>query len=146
MKQRILCLLLAVGLSGLSCLEAQAEKPAQGDRMNVLFLVADDLNSWLLGDEDRYAGKVIAPHLRKLAESGVNFTLHASDAFRGKSERGRYGDVIEELDWSVGEILKTLMEQGLEENTFVILTSDNGHQLVFRKLATVAKACCPFEL
>ncbi|MEM8671681.1 MAG: sulfatase [Planctomycetota bacterium] len=42
--------------------------------MNVLFLVADDLNSWLLDDADRYAGKVVAPNLRKLAASGVNFT------------------------------------------------------------------------
>ena len=45
------------------------EKP-----MNVLFLVADDLNSWLLEDADRYAGKVVAPNLQKLAASGVNFT------------------------------------------------------------------------
>lgn len=43
------------------------------ERKNVLFLVADDLNSWLLGDTNRYAGKVIAPNLKKLAESGVNF-------------------------------------------------------------------------
>jgi arylsulfatase A-like enzyme len=55
-----------------------ADRPAhaaeQQKRMNVLFLVADDLNSWLLGDTDRYAGKVVAPNLRKLADSGVNFT------------------------------------------------------------------------
>lgn len=42
--------------------------------MNVLFLVADDLNSWLLEDPDRYAGKVVAPNLQRLAASGVNFT------------------------------------------------------------------------
>ena len=50
--------------------------PAGADqkKMNVLFLVADDLNSWLLEDPERYAGKVIAPNLRKLANSGVNFT------------------------------------------------------------------------
>ncbi len=41
--------------------------------MNVLFLVSDDLNTWLLGDNARYAGKVIAPNLTKLAQSGVNF-------------------------------------------------------------------------
>jgi arylsulfatase A-like enzyme len=41
--------------------------------MNVLFLVADDLNSWLLEDANRYAGKVVAPNLRKFADSGVNF-------------------------------------------------------------------------
>lgn len=47
---------------------AEQRKP-----MNVLFLVADDLNSWLLGDANRYAGKVIAPNLTKFAASGVNF-------------------------------------------------------------------------
>jgi len=43
------------------------------ERMNVLFLVSDDLNSWLLGDTNRYAGKVVAPNLTKLARSGVKF-------------------------------------------------------------------------
>lgn len=41
--------------------------------MNVLMLVADDMNSWMLGDEDRYAGEVVTPNLRELADSGVNF-------------------------------------------------------------------------
>lgn len=52
-----------------ACVGASPDKP-----MNVLFLVADDLNSWLLEDADRYAGRVVAPNLRKLATSGVNFT------------------------------------------------------------------------
>ena len=52
--------------------------------------------------------------------------LFASDAFLGKSLRGLYGDVVEELDWSVGEILKTLRELGLAENTVVFFSSDNG--------------------
>lgn len=52
--------------------------------------------------------------------------LSASKNFRGKSKNGIYGDAIEELDWSVGEILKTLKEENLEENTLIILTSDNG--------------------
>ena len=46
---------------------------AKPDRMNVLFLVVDDLNTWLLGDTNRYAGKVVAPHIRRLAHSGVLF-------------------------------------------------------------------------
>ena len=50
-----------------------AEVRAEEKRMNVLFLVSDDLNSWLLGDTARYAGKVVAPNLTKLAEGGVNF-------------------------------------------------------------------------
>jgi arylsulfatase A-like enzyme len=42
--------------------------------MNVLFLVVDDLNTWLLGDTNRYAGKVVAPHIQRLADSGVLFS------------------------------------------------------------------------
>jgi arylsulfatase A-like enzyme len=61
-----------------------------------------------------------------IAQSMPHIPLYASPAFLGKSERGLYGDVIEELDWSIGEILKTLKELNLEENTLVIFTSDNG--------------------
>ncbi len=52
--------------------------------------------------------------------------LFASDEFLGKSSRGLYGDVVEELDWSVGQILQTLRELKLADNTLVIFTSDNG--------------------
>ncbi|MEW5978593.1 MAG: sulfatase [Acidobacteriota bacterium] len=52
--------------------------------------------------------------------------LHASSAFRGKSSGGLYGDVVEELDWSVGEIMRTLMELELDSKTLVTFTSDNG--------------------
>jgi arylsulfatase A-like enzyme len=52
--------------------------------------------------------------------------LAASSKFKGKSERGIFGDVLMELDWSVGEILKELKAQGLDKNTLVIFTSDNG--------------------
>ncbi|MEQ8667608.1 MAG: sulfatase-like hydrolase/transferase [Pirellulales bacterium] len=47
---------------------------AEQRKMNVLFLVADDLNSWLLEDPVRYPGKIVAPNLKRLARSGVNFT------------------------------------------------------------------------
>jgi len=56
------------------CAKSHALNTAQEDRMNVLFLVVDDLNSWLLGDTNRYAGKVVAPNIRRLADSGVLFT------------------------------------------------------------------------
>lgn len=52
--------------------------------------------------------------------------IAASDRFRGKSKSGVYGDVIMEIDWSVGEIIRTLKEEGLDSNTLVIFTSDNG--------------------
>jgi arylsulfatase len=57
--------------------------------------------------------------------------LFVSDKFKGKSERGLYGDVIMEIDWSVGEIIKALKSNGLEENTMVIFTSDNGPWLSY---------------
>jgi arylsulfatase A-like enzyme len=66
------------------------------------------------------------PFFLYLAHSMPHTPLHASEAFSGKSERGLYGDVIEELDWSVGQVLKTLKENGLEKNTLVIFASDNG--------------------
>ena len=52
--------------------------------------------------------------------------LGASAKFRGKSPQGIYGDVIAELDWSVGEILGTLKKRGLDKNTLVMFSSDNG--------------------
>ncbi len=52
--------------------------------------------------------------------------LFASDKFHGKSRRGIYGDAVEEVDWSVGELLATLRKEGLEKNTLVVFTSDNG--------------------
>ncbi|HEX6069762.1 MAG TPA: sulfatase [Longimicrobiaceae bacterium] len=52
--------------------------------------------------------------------------LYASDAFRGRSPRGIYGDVVEEMDWSVGRILEALREMGIAERTLVVFTSDNG--------------------
>lgn len=57
--------------------------------------------------------------------------LFVSDKFKGKSARGLYGDVISEIDWSVGEILAALKRNGLDENTLVIFTSDNGPWLNF---------------
>ena len=56
--------------------------------------------------------------------------LFASEKFRGKSARGRYGDVVEELDWSVGEVLEAVRAAGIEKNTFVFFTSDNGPWLI----------------
>ncbi|MDR0714337.1 MAG: sulfatase [Bacteroidales bacterium] len=66
------------------------------------------------------------PFFIYLAHSMPHVPLAVSDKFKGKSEQGLFGDVMMEIDWSVGEILKTLRETGLEKNTLVILTSDNG--------------------
>jgi len=66
------------------------------------------------------------PFFVYLAHPMPHVPLAVSDKFKGKSEQGLYGDVLMEIDWSVGQILQTLKELGLEENTLVILTSDNG--------------------
>ena len=57
--------------------------------------------------------------------------IAVSDKFKGKSEQGLYGDVIMEIDWSVGQIMKKLKEHQLHENTLFIFTSDNGPWLSF---------------
>ncbi|EGF29375.1 arylsulfatase A [Rhodopirellula baltica WH47] len=61
-----------------------------------------------------------------LAHNMPHIPLHASEKFVGSSRRGIYGDTIQELDWSTGEILKAVKDLGLDKNTLVIFTSDNG--------------------
>jgi arylsulfatase len=57
--------------------------------------------------------------------------LYVSNKFKGKSGRGMYGDVIMEIDWSVGQIMEALDRHDLTDNTLVIYTSDNGPWLIF---------------
>ncbi|MEJ2055675.1 MAG: sulfatase, partial [Calditrichaceae bacterium] len=71
------------------------------------------------------------PFFLYVPHSMPHIPIHASDKFKGKSEKGLYGDVIEEIDWSVGEIMKKLNQIGLEENTLFIFASDNGPWLVY---------------
>ena len=52
--------------------------------------------------------------------------VHASEKFRGKSANGRYGDTVEEIDWSTGQILAALKNFGIDNRTLVVFTSDNG--------------------
>lgn len=71
------------------------------------------------------------PFFLYLAHSMPHVPLFASERFQGKSARGLFGDVIEEIDWSVGEVVKALRVAGLERNTLVIFTSDNGPWLSY---------------
>jgi arylsulfatase A len=66
------------------------------------------------------------PFFLYLAHPMPHEPIHASEHFRGRSEAGLYGDAVEELDWGVGEILNTLRELDLEQDTLVVFTSDNG--------------------
>ena len=71
------------------------------------------------------------PFFLYLPHSMVHIPLGVSEKFRGKSKQGMYGDVMMEVDWSIGEIMKALEKNGLEKNTLVIFTSDNGPWLNF---------------
>ena len=66
------------------------------------------------------------PFFLYLAHNMPHVPLGASKAFRGRSRQGLYGDVIEELDWSAGQVLATLKELGIDERTLMVFTSDNG--------------------
>ena len=71
------------------------------------------------------------PFFLYLAHSMTHVPLAVSAKFKGKSEQGLFGDVMMEIDWSVGEIMKVLEKNGIEKNTLVIFTSDNGPWLNF---------------
>lgn len=71
------------------------------------------------------------PFFLYLPHAMPHVPLFVNDSRWGKSLRGRYGDVIEELDWSVGQILGKLAELGLDRNTLVVYTSDNGPWLQY---------------
>ncbi|MBX3413718.1 MAG: sulfatase [Pirellulales bacterium] len=66
------------------------------------------------------------PFFLYLPHTMPHVPVFASERFAGQSPRGLYGDVIETIDWSTGEILRTLREKGLADNTLVFFTSDNG--------------------
>jgi arylsulfatase A-like enzyme len=83
---------------------------------------------------ERYTDEAVAfirqnksrPFFLYFAHSMPHVPLGVSPRFAGKSANGRYGDVIEMIDWSAGRVLDELRAQGLEESTLVIFTSDNG--------------------
>lgn len=87
----------------------------------------------------RYTNKTVefikahkdTPFFIYLCHNMTHDPLAASPAFKGKSKNGLYGDATEELDWSMGVLFETLKQCGLDENTLVIFTSDNGAQEQF---------------
>ena len=83
----------------------------------------DEAVKFIAANKDR-------PFFVYLAHTMPHTRLAASEQFLGRSRRGLYGDVIEEIDWNVGRILDALKECGLEKTTYVIFTSDNGPWLI----------------
>lgn len=75
------------------------------------------------------------PFFLYIAHSMVHVPLAVSKKFNGKSRKGLYADVMMEVDWSVGEVLKALDQKGIAKNTLVIFTSDNGPWLTFGNFA-----------
>lgn len=110
----------------------------------VMPLLRDDKVVELLTDEqqprivERYTDEALRfisanknkPFLLYLPHTAVHTPIHPGAAFAGKSANGRFGDWVEEVDWSVGRVLDTLRELKLAEHTLVIFTSDNGPWLV----------------
>lgn len=94
---------------------------------------------------DRYTAEALRfiqsakkdPFFLYLPYAMPHLPISAAERFRGKSRAGLYGDTIENIDWSVGEILRTLKRERLDSNTIVVFASDNGpwHNLPSRMLA-----------
>lgn len=98
--------------------------------------VTDEDQCQLTTDYTRHAVDFIErnhdrPFLVYLPHTMPHIPIYVSDKFRSKSKRGLYGDVIMEIDWSVGQILDTLRKHKLDKKTMVIFTSDNGPWLCF---------------
>ncbi|RRQ49553.1 arylsulfatase [Maribacter algicola] len=94
------------------------------DQSNLTTMITERSVSFINSNKDK-------PFFLYVPHPQPHVPLFVSDKFKGKSDRGLYGDVIMELDWSVGEILKALDKNGLTENTIVIFTSDNGPWLAY---------------
>ena len=99
------------------------ERPANQNTITTRY--SDEAVSYIKKNKD-------SPFFVYLAHNLPHIPLFTSDKFRGTSERGLYGDVLEEIDNGVGKILDTLKDEGLAENTIVVFTSDNGPWLSFK--------------
>ena len=122
--------------------DMQQKSTATGGK--VVPLLRDDQVEELLTDDaqsrivERYTEEALGfirkskdqPFLLYLAHTAVHTPIHPGAAFAGKSANGRFGDWVEEVDWSTGRILDTLRELKLDERTLVIFTSDNGPWLI----------------
>ncbi len=115
-------------------------KKSKATGQRVVPLLRDDKVAELLTEEqqsrlvERYTDEAVKfireskerPFLLYLAHNAVHTPIHPGTNFAGKSANGRFGDWVEETDWSVGRVLDTLRELKLDECTLVVFTSDNG--------------------
>jgi arylsulfatase A len=115
--------------------------PYSNDMTSVVYMRGNDVEEYKV--DQRYTTRTYTeeslkfidsaedqPFFLYLAHSMPHVPIYASPEFEGTSNRGLYGDVIQEIDWSVGEVLKKLEEKGVLENTLIVFSSDNGPWLV----------------
>jgi arylsulfatase A len=93
------------------------ERPANQNTITQRY--TDEAIKWIKENKEK-------PFFMYLAHNLPHVPLFASNKFKGKSRRGLYGDVIEEIDHGVGQLMRMLKEEGLAKNTIVVFTSDNG--------------------
>ena len=82
------------------------------------------VHNWIAKSKD-------APFCLYLAHNMPHVPIFASKKFQGKSDGGVFGDVVEEIDWSVGEVMRAVADAGIDDSTLIIFTSDNGPWTVF---------------
>ena len=107
----------------------------EGDQVKIAAVSADDqrqLTTWYTEHAVSFIDrKHEQPFFLYVPHSMPHVPLYVSDKFAGKTAKGTFGDVIEEIDWSVGQVMETLRKHGLDERTLVIFTSDNGPWLSY---------------
>jgi arylsulfatase A-like enzyme len=109
--------------------EKVIEAPAEQDKLVALY--TDEAVKFITASKDK-------PFFLYFPHTAMHVPIHPGKAFEGKSANGRFGDWVEEVDWSVGRVLDTLRQLKLDSKTLVIFTSDNGPWLVKGKDAGVA--------
>jgi arylsulfatase A-like enzyme len=105
------------------------EAPAVQDKLTKLY--TEEAVKFITANKDK-------PFFLYFPHTAVHTPLNPGKEFAGKSANGRYGDWVEEVDWSVGQVLKTLRDLKLDSNTMVLFTSDNGPWLIKGKDGGVA--------
>jgi arylsulfatase A-like enzyme len=120
------------------------QRVSKEKNLRVSPLVRDDKVEALLTDEEqsgivaKYTDEAVGfirankdrPFFLYMPHTAVHTPIFPGEKFRGKSENGRFGDWVEEVDWSVGQVFDTLRDLKLDEKTLVVFTSDNGPWLV----------------
>jgi arylsulfatase A len=104
----------------------------EGEKVIALNPDQSKLTTWYTEHAVRFIAKnKDRPFFLYVPHNMPHVPLFVSEKFKGKSKRGLYGDVIMEIDWSVGQILQALKKYGLDEHTLVVFTSDNGPWLAY---------------